>query len=205
VLRVLTICLGSVVLFFPAYWVLHPLLGADWGAAIAAALMYLGFPALMLKLWKTYPPLSAVPIEPGDPTMQECIDRSMREFARFKQGLAEGRKQAFVKYVLDMSGGGREHVWGLAHALDGEHVVVSLESQPVQEIADDGADDPRSRIAISAIEDWMLIDKDGKCEGGYTNLGLAKIYRQLHGKIPKKYLNDLEHFVDIHPSEYRAL
>lgn len=90
--------------------------------------MHIGFPALMLKLWKTYPPLAAVAIEPGDPTLAECTQRAMSEFWRFKKGLAEGRKHAFVKYAIAMKGGGTEHVWGVAHAIQGDYVIVSLAS-----------------------------------------------------------------------------
>src|SRR5262245_11954797 len=121
-LRLLTIGIGSIVLFVPAYMVLHPLLGEGQAAWIAMGLMYLGFPVLLLKLWKTYPPMTAVPIEPDDPILAECTKRAMAEFERFKKGLAEGRKNAFVKYAIAMKSGGKEHVWGVAHAIQGDHV-----------------------------------------------------------------------------------
>jgi hypothetical protein len=99
----------------------------------------------------------------------------MSEFERFKKGLAEGRKHAFVKYASAMKGGGTEHVWGVAHAIQGDHVIVSLASEPVQEIAEHESRDLRVNVPIAKVEDWMLAGQDGKCEGGYSNLGLAKI------------------------------
>ncbi len=136
--------------------------------------------------------------------MLECIERSRREFARFKAGLAEGRKNAFVKYPVTTKQG-TEHVWGVAHALDGDRAIVSLANTPVGELTDAELRDLRSSVPLSDIEDWLLVRKDGKCEGGYTHLALAKIYRRLHGTFPKKYLRELEPFVDIHPSEYQSL
>jgi uncharacterized protein YegJ (DUF2314 family) len=203
-LRLLVIGVSAIVLFFPAYALLHPFLGEDWAAGVAIFLMYIGFPALMLRLWKTYPPLEAVPIEPNDPTMAEHVQRAKREFDRFKKGIQEGRKNAFVKYPVSTRDG-TEHVWGIAHALNGDEVIVSLASTPVGNLADAESRDSRNSVPVAEIEDWLLVDNAGKCEGGYTNLALAKIYRRLHGKVPKKYLRDLECFVDIPPSELQSL
>lgn len=50
-MRLLLIALASVVLFFPLYWALHPFFGPNWGAVIAAFMMYFGFPSLLLLKW----------------------------------------------------------------------------------------------------------------------------------------------------------
>lgn len=41
------------ILFFPLYWLLQPIFGADWGAGIAAFMMYIGFPCIFLLKWGT--------------------------------------------------------------------------------------------------------------------------------------------------------
>jgi hypothetical protein len=51
-MRLLTIGIISVILFFPLYFLLHPILGANWGAGVSAFLMYIGFPIMFLKVWK---------------------------------------------------------------------------------------------------------------------------------------------------------
>jgi membrane protease YdiL (CAAX protease family) len=50
-MRLLLIAIASVILFFPLYWALHPFFGANWGAGIAAFMMYIGFPSLFLLKW----------------------------------------------------------------------------------------------------------------------------------------------------------
>jgi hypothetical protein len=52
IVRLLTIGLFSVTLFFPLYWVLHPLLGANWGAGVAAIATYVGFPSVFLTVFR---------------------------------------------------------------------------------------------------------------------------------------------------------
>ena len=50
-MRLILIAIVSVVLFFPLYWMLHPFFGPNWGAGIAAFMMYIGFPVLFLSKW----------------------------------------------------------------------------------------------------------------------------------------------------------
>lgn len=50
-MRLVLIAIASVTLFFPLYWALHPFLGPNWGAGIAAFMMYIGFPCLFLLKW----------------------------------------------------------------------------------------------------------------------------------------------------------
>lgn len=51
-MRLLLISILSVLLFFPTYWVLYPVLGPDWGAGIALFMMAIGFPVAFLRKWK---------------------------------------------------------------------------------------------------------------------------------------------------------
>ena len=50
-MRLLLIAIASVILFFPLYAILHPVFGPNWGAGIAAFMMYIGFPSLFLLKW----------------------------------------------------------------------------------------------------------------------------------------------------------
>ena len=50
-MRLLLLAIVSVILFFPLYWMLHPFFGPNWGAGIAAFMMYIGFPTLFILKW----------------------------------------------------------------------------------------------------------------------------------------------------------
>ena len=50
-MRFLSIALLSVLLFIPIYIGLHPLVGPNWAAGIAAVLLYVGFPVFFLLLF----------------------------------------------------------------------------------------------------------------------------------------------------------
>jgi hypothetical protein len=66
-MRFIVIAVCSVVLFFPTYWLFESVVGANWGAGIAAVAMYIAFPVLAMKVW---------PGKPAKPplTMEGALD-----------------------------------------------------------------------------------------------------------------------------------
>ncbi len=51
-MRFLAIAIASVILFFPTFWLFNLVVGANWGAGIAAVAMYLAFPILGGMIWR---------------------------------------------------------------------------------------------------------------------------------------------------------
>jgi uncharacterized protein YegJ (DUF2314 family) len=121
------------------------------------------------------------------------MERSRSELNRFLEGLEEGKKEAYVKFPYQF-GDEIEHVWGLAHTVKDGSVIASLESNPVGEVTEEVYE--RLSIDLDSVEDWMLVDRSGKTYGGYSILGLAKVYTRDYGKLPKAYTRDLGRFVD---------
>jgi uncharacterized protein YegJ (DUF2314 family) len=201
-MRLLGISLISFTLFLPSYWVTHYFFGANIGAALAFVLAIIVYPYLLSKLWKYYPPIDVVAIDPDDAFNKECIARARKELHRLQNGLSEGKKEAFVKYTIRASDDSADHVWGLAHSIVDGSVIVTLANEPVYDLDESKHPYLREKIPLTEVQDWMLMDKDGKCEGGYTHLAMINAYKKAHGKVPKKYLKDLVNFIDIHESEY---
>jgi len=150
-------------------------------------------PYILLKLWKEKPGIEVLPVDTGDPLMQEQIKIAKEQFHRFIEGLSEGRLEAFVKFPYEFEGD-IEHVWGLAHSIKGDDVIVSLASDPVGSPPEEVYE--RLNISIKNVEDWMLLDSKGRTKGGYTMLAMARIYEREYGKLPKRYVKDLGFFDD---------
>lgn len=142
------------------------------------------------------PPL---PIETDEPLMTAAMEQAQRELHRFKAGLAEGRRQALVKYAMKTGFGENEHVWAMAHAFDGGDVVTSLMSEPVG--GDGDATSERSKTAEADIEDWLLVDDSGRMEGGFTQIAMAKIYKRDKGYVPYSIRKGLPNFADLDDPE----
>ena len=50
-MRLLLISIFCLILFFPTYWALHPILGPNWGAGLALLLSWLLLPVFLLRKW----------------------------------------------------------------------------------------------------------------------------------------------------------
>jgi len=194
-LRIITIVLISFASLVPYLVIFNRWLdvGNDLAGWISVALGWIVTPILLLHFWKVKPSPEVMPVDINDPIIQELIERSRSELNRFLVGLEEGKKEAHVKFPYKF-GDEIEHVWGLAHSIKDGRVIVSLESNPVGEVTEEVYE--RLSIDLDSLEDWMLVDRSGKTYGGYSILGLAKVYTRDYGKLPKAYARDLDRFVD---------
>lgn len=194
-IRIISIALISFASLVPYLVIFNKWLdvGNDLAGWISMVLGWIFTPILLLNLWKVKPNPEAIPVDINDPIIQELIARSRSELDRFLEGLEEGRKEAYVKFPYEF-GGETEHVWGVSHSVKDGSVIVSLDSTPVGEVPEEVYE--RLSIDLDSVEDWMLVDRSGKTYGGYSNLGLAKVYTRDYGKLPKSYTRHFDRFVD---------
>ncbi len=90
------------------------------------------------------------------------------------------------------------HIWGLVHGLEGETASVSLANEP---ICDQQGADPRRTVALADLEDWMLVDGQGRVEGGFSRLAMLQIYKRRQGYVPRRLVRTLEDCVDLRAAE----
>jgi uncharacterized protein YegJ (DUF2314 family) len=157
------------------------------GALLGVVFLSVGWPRLFPDVFRPQV------IDPEDPLMTAAMDQARREVDRLKEAVSEGRKQAFIKFPLGMQNGATEHIWGLAHQIEGEDVVVSLVNDPIDTPK---TEDPRMRVALAEIEDWTLLSGDGSTEGGYTMKAMAQIYKRDKGYLPRNLRKELAMFKD---------
>ena len=165
----------------------------EWGTLLA---LVPGAGFVLYGLGKMFPGQPPpIPIETGEPLMEEAMQRARREWRRFARGLAEGKREALVKYPLKTGFGDNEHVWAIAHSIDNGEVVTSLASEIVGDAVD--VKPERQRIPVSEIEDWLLLDDSGRMEGGFTQIAMAKIYKRDRGYVPYAIRKGLPNFADL--------
>lgn len=179
-------------------WGLREAFGRGQWSALGFAVLgvFVGFYGLGRAFPGQPPPL---PIETGDPLMEAAIQRARREMNRFKAGLAEGRREALIKYALKTGFGDNEHVWAVAHSIDDDAVIVTLMSEPVGDDAE--IKNERTRVSLAEVEDWLLIDDNGRMEGGFTQIAMAKIYKRVKGYVPYAIRKGLPNFADLDDPE----
>jgi uncharacterized protein YegJ (DUF2314 family) len=156
---------------------------------LSLVLLAIGWARLFPNHW------APIPVDHDDPVMQEAIKHAQRELPRFRAGVAEGRKEAFVKFPLKAADPAEtEHIWGVVHSLTEDAAQVSLANEPVHEREEQ---DLRFQVPLADIEDWTLCDAAGNYEGGYTHLALARIYKREKGFLPRAMRKQLAAFRDI--------
>jgi len=138
------------------------------------------------------PPLA---IETGEPLMESAIQTAQATLDRFKSGLAEGKREALVKYAMKTGYADNEHVWAVAHTVDGDNVVTTLMSEPVGGDAD--VSNERTRVPLADVEDWLLVDGSGRMEGGFTQIAMAKVFKRDRGYVPYAIRKGLPNFADL--------
>lgn len=195
-IRLIITAIISTFMIFPLMILFDSFMGIDNSIAGGLALFfgYIVTPIIILRIWKGKPDIDALPVDINDPIMVEQITIAKKNVERFINGLNDGKLEAFVKFPLDVEGS-IEHVWGTAHSFVDKNIVVSLASYPVGEPSEDMFE--RMTIPVSDIEDWMLQNAHGETQGGYTLYAMARIYERDYGKLPKKYIKDLDPFIDL--------
>jgi len=169
----------------------------EWGK-LFALVPGAGFVSYGLgRMFPGQPP--PIPIETGEPLMEEAIQLARREWRRFERGLAEGKREALVKFPLKTGFCDNEHVWAVAHSIDNGEVVTSIASEIVGDEVDVKTE--RQRIPASEIEDWLLLDDSGRMEGGFTQIAMARIFKRDRGYVPYAIRKGLPNFADLSDPE----
>lgn len=179
-------------------WGLRVAFGQGQWSALAVSL--LGVFAALYGLSRCFPGQPPpLPIETDDPLMAAAIERARQHIDRFIAGLAEGRREALVKYPMKTGFGDNEHVWAVAHSIDGDAVVVTLMSEPVGDEAE--IKNERTHVPLAEVEDWLLVDDSGRMEGGFTQIAMAQIYKRAKGYVPYAIRKGLPNFADLDDPE----
>lgn len=193
--RLLVITLLSFIAIVPFLVLFNRILdvGNDLAGYLSFFFAWIVTPIFLLNIWKVPPDIMVIPVEPDDPIMKPQIEKSRKNLERFYAGLNTGKLEAYVKFPYAFEWG-IENIWGLAHQIRDESIMVTVESTPIHDIPEEMYE--RMSVALKDIQDWMLVGSKGKTQGGYTILAHAKIYQRDYGKVPKKYIKDLERFTD---------
>ncbi len=185
---VVVVLLGIALLLAGSY-------GVWWLNTVSAVGYLLLGLCVLANGWERAMPVKYSPIflDPSEPDVEAAIVRARAEIERFRDGVKYSQKEASVRICLPTADGHNEHVWAAVHKITGNSLLVSV---PVEPGKAGKLTDPRTEIALDEVEDWMLVDKHGQTEGGYTHVAMAKKYLRNKGYIPRGLRLELAKFQD---------
>lgn len=169
---------------------LREVLGSFPGAAL---LVGLAIGALWAWEQRRKRRLRGLDIDTQDPIWIAAIARARDTLPRFRELADQRPNDAFVKYPLKTTAGAVEHVWGQVLSIEGDTVVASIETPPI-----DGAPatPPPYNLTAADIEDWRVESGDGKIYGAYTARAQFEYARKHGHDIPAHMLEIERRLVD---------
>ncbi len=128
-------------------------------------------------------PVPVVKIDINDPEIKAAQDESRKQWPDFVSAWEkrDDSQRFFVKTAF-VEGDQTEHMWILVHALTREKAEGTLDNDP-ESVQGVRAGDQLS-VPVSAVEDWLYRDAEGKTVGGFTTKVLEKRDKQGPPKPP---------------------
>ena len=135
-----------------------------------------------------------MPVDPSHPRWSEAVARARASVDEMRRLFADGVSEVLVKYPLRTKSGTTEHVWGKLLELEPEGMKVSLETQTIAPLSPEVA--PPFSVAVADLEDWQVMQPDGKVRGGFTTQLQIEVARETGAKVPA-HVAELEgRFID---------
>lgn len=140
--------------------------------------------------WVRYDGRGIEEITPMDldcPELSTARARATEAMPAFLADVERGIDGAFVKFPLITPRGLTEHIWAYVHSYRDGVFNVSLANQPVDDRAEVAG---RRNVPQSEVEDWQIMQPDGKIRGAYSLIALfeyhARMGRRLSPRMKKQ-------------------
>lgn len=114
-----------------------------------------------------------IPPELRFPELEEAALKSKETIGDFLEVVEKGVDGAYVKFPLKGPSGGIEHIWAYVHFYRDEGFNVSLDNALFDETQDDSG---RLNVPLAEVEDWQLVDSQGKIKGAYSLIACFKYW-----------------------------
>lgn len=146
------------------------------GRGLAGVVVLLGFGGFLLYgaiRWIRDPGhgLERVPPDLEVPGLADSVRRARETLPSFIELVKRDGDRAFIKFPIMVESGVTEHLWGCVRSFNGDAFIVSLANDPFQKEAIDSGE---RKVAISDVQDWMVVNPDGQIRGAYSLIALLE-------------------------------
>lgn len=133
--------------------------------------------------WFRYEGKGIEEITPPDfscPELEASVKEARRTMPTFLAEVDKGIDGAFVKFPLQTPQGLTEHIWGYVHFFRDGRFNVSLANDPFDDKQDS---EGRRDIALQDVEDWQIMQPDGRIRGAHSLISLFRYYENRGEKL----------------------
>lgn len=152
---------------------------------VIAALVILGI-YFYLRVFSPQPDFPPLETSPDDPLMLEALEKARASLPEFLRLARQPAQSIIVKLQFVSNSGEVEHLWAeVLEVISNTEFDIRLVTPPVTH---SGHLDRRYVCKIDDIEDWQVIDAEGKIHGAFTQRAMFAIARRDGIPLPKNLL-----------------
>lgn len=105
------------------------------------------------------------------PELTESVGQAQRSLPYFIEQVEKNVDGAFIKFPMKTPSGLTEHIWAYVHSHRDGKFNVSLANTPVSASERDKG---RRDVPASEVQDWQIMQKDGRIKGAYSMIALFR-------------------------------
>jgi len=98
----------------------------------------------------------------------EAVTLARASLPYFLEQVDKNVDGAYIKFPLQTPRGATVHIWAYVHSFRDSKFNVSLANKPYGDLEETG----RRDVSVHEIEDWQIIQQDGKIKGAYSLIAL---------------------------------
>lgn len=196
ILGALAILLGVAILIWAVYSLVSPPPGSRSNFRSLARLLV---PFALIAVgwtWLRYEGKGIDEITPPDlkcPELEASVVKARATLSSFLPHVEDGGDDAFIKFPLKTPGGNTEHIWGYVHFIKDGRFNVSLANRPFD---DKESPDGRRNVPQEEIEDWQIVEPDGRIRGAQSLIALFRYHENRGVKLSPKMKKQKASLID---------
>lgn len=147
--------------------------------------------------WVRYEGKGIEEIIPPDfefPELETSIRAARASMPSFLAEVDKGIDGAYIKFPMLTPQGITEHIWAYVHFFRDGQFNVSLANEPFDA---QQSSEGRRNIPVENVEDWQIMQSDGRIRGAYSLIALFQYHEMRGYKFSPRMKKQKDQLVDI--------
>ena len=123
----------------------------------------------------------------------ESVAHAQKTLPYFIEEVQKNVDGAFVKFSLTTAQGNLEHIWAYVHSYQGGKFNVSLANVPFDPKQ---SSEGRRDVSSEEVEDWQIMQRDGKIKGAYSLIALFRHRENIGEKLTPRMAKQKAQLID---------
>jgi len=138
--------------------------------------------------------IEQTPIDFKCQELVESVAHAQKTLPYFVEEVKKNIDGAFIKFALTTAQGNLEHIWAYVHSYQNGQFNVSLANIPFDKKQ---SADGRRDVSSAEVQDWQIMQRDGKIKGAYSLIALFRYRESLGQKLTPRMAKQKAQLLDV--------